>query len=64
VHCFDEAWGARLIAQHSAQRAYGDREDGLTHHCTGPDRREQRLFSHKLARLHHQVAKDGKVFGG
>jgi hypothetical protein len=54
----------RLIAQHPAQRANGDRDDCLTHHRLGPDRLEQGVFGHELARLRHQVAEDRKRFGG
>ena len=64
VHRLDKAGGARLIAQHPAQRAHGHREDGLTHHRVGPDRLEQRVFGHELARLRHQAAEDRKGFRG
>ena len=64
VHRLDKAWGMRLIAQHPAQRAHGDRDDRLTHHRLGPDGLEQCVFGHELARLRHQAAEDRKGFWG
>ena len=36
----------------------------LTHDCVGPDRRQQGVFGHELARLRHQTAEDRKGFRG
>lgn len=64
MHRFDKAWGPRRITQHLAQRAHGHRDHRLTHRRLRPDRLEQRVFGHELARLRHQAAQDRKGFGG
>jgi hypothetical protein len=54
----------RLIAQHAAELPHGDRDHVLTHNSVGPDRGQQRVFRHELARLGHQAGEDGKGFRG
>ena len=64
MHRLDKLRGTRLIAQHPAELPHGRREHVLTHHGVGPDRCQQRVFGHELARLGHQAGEDGKGFRG
>src|SRR5262249_44640850 len=54
----------RLIAQHAAELPHGHGEHGLTDDGVGPDRGQQRVFGHELARPGHQADKDRKGFWG
>src|SRR5262249_60087290 len=47
-----------------AQLANAPGEDRLTARRAGPDRLEQGIFGHELARLRHQAAEHRKRFGG